>query len=292
MVRYVRDAQPQAAVAEIDEETDTDTWWRVRFPVGNPVVRYRWALTEGGRTTWLNALGPARGELSDDDDFVLGIASSGPEWHLSSVVYQIFPDRFASSGLEVDAPEWAVRRDWNELPDGRWNSQYEWFGGDLRGIEQRLDHIESLGANLLYLTPIFPAGTIHRYDATTFDRIDPLLGGDEALASLTAAAHARGMRIVGDLTLNHVGSGHEWFQAASRDPAAPEREFFYFDDSIDIGYVSWMGVPHLPKLNHASADLRQRLDDVTGKWARFGLDGWRIDVANMTGRYRDIDLNH
>ena len=90
---------------------------------------------------------------------------------------------------------------------------FELYGGDLGGVEARLDHIEDLGADLLYLTPFFPAGSTHRYDATSFDHVDPLLGGDEALASLVRAAHARGMRVIGDLTLNHSGVGHDWFTA-------------------------------------------------------------------------------
>ena len=92
-------------------------------------------------------------------------------------------------------------------------SQYELFGGDLRGVEQHLDHIASLGANALYLTPFFPAGSVHRYDATSFEHVDPLLGGDEALSSLLEAAHARDIRVIGDLTTNHVGIGHDWFAA-------------------------------------------------------------------------------
>ena len=96
----------------------------------------------------------------------------------------------------------AVPRDWHQLPNGRApETPYEWFGGDLPGVEAHLDHIERLGANVIYLTPIFPAGTIHRYDASTFEHIDPLLGGDEALEMLSKAAHDRGIRIVGDLTL-------------------------------------------------------------------------------------------
>ena len=294
VVRYVCDGQPQGVDAKIDEETASETWWTARFPVGNPTTNYRWLLRTAGRRRWLNGVGTFAHNVADADDFMISVGAAGPDWHLGSVVYEIFPDRYASSGAAYDAPEWAVRRDWDALPEGRWNSQYEWFGGDLPGIVERIEHIASLGASLIYLTPIFPAGTIHRYDATTFDHIDPLLGGDEALVTLTRVAHERGIRVVGDLTLNHVGSGHEWFRAAVADTESPEREFFYFDDALPEGYVSWMGVPHLPKLDHRSAELRRRMDDVVAHWTRppYALDGWRIDVANMTGRHRDIDVNH
>ena len=104
-----------------------------------------------------------------------------------------------------------------------------------------------LGANAIYMTPIFPAGSIHRYDASSFDRVDPLLGGDEALASLVAAAHARGIHVLGDFTPNHCGRGHEWFQRALADPSAPEREFFFFDEGLKNGYESWYGVPIAPE---------------------------------------------
>ena len=295
-VRHVCDGEPRVAVAEVDEETDTEVWWRTSFPVDNPVTRYRWLLGLGDSSyAWLTGAGLVSHDVPDDDDFIVGVDQGGPDWHLSSVVYEIFPDRFASSALDVEPPEWAVRRSWNDLPTGRGpETPHEWFGGDLRGLEQRLDHIAGLGANVIYLTPIFPAGTTHRYDATTFEHIDPLLGGDVALSSLTAAAHEQGIWVVGDLTLNHVGSRHEWFRAALSNPRAPERRFFYFDDSLPDGYASWMGVPHLPKLDHRSAELRRRLDQMVARWVRppFDLDGWRIDVANMTGRYRDVDVNH
>ena len=155
-----------------------------------PVTRYRWLAT-GGDTgyAWLDGTGSHSHEVAGADDFAGTIGSGGPSWHLESVVYEIFPDRFATSGVTRDAPSWAVRRDWDELPTGRGRATpYEWFGGDLPGIEAHLDHIEALGANVVYLTPFFPAGSTHRYDATTFDHVDPLLGGDEALAALVRAA--------------------------------------------------------------------------------------------------------
>ena len=295
VLRTVRDGDPLAFHATLDEETETESWWRVSFPVSNPSMPYRWLLAGGDSHSWVNGLGVQRHDPADADDFVLSLDSGGPDWHLGSVVYEIFPDRFASSGLGVEAPGWAVPRAWDERPTGRGPATpYEWYGGDLPGIEAHLDHVERLGATAIYLTPVFPAGSTHRYDASSFDRIDPLLGGDAALASLAAAAHARGIRLVGDLTTNHCGNGHDWFRTALADPGSVERGFFHFDDGLSNGYESWYGVPVLPKLNWSSPELRARLLAVAGRWLepQHGLDGWRIDVANMTGRYRDVDLNH
>ncbi len=293
LLRYSRDGEPRTIEALVDEETDDETWWRATFPVANPATRYRWLLT-GGDTGygWLTGNGLSKHELPSGDDFVLSVGS-WPDWHLSSVVYEIFPDRFATSGATRTPPDWAIPRAWNERPTGRGPATpYEWYGGDLAGIERRLDHIESLGANAVYLTPIFPAGSTHRYDASSFAHVDPLLGGDEALASLARAADARGIRLVGDLTLNHTGRGHEWFKAAQADPRAREHGFYYFDESVPNGYASWLGVPSLPTLDWRSDELRRRMADVVGHWLSAGLTGWRIDVANMTGRYKAIDLNH
>jgi alpha-glucosidase len=282
VLRYVGNGEARAA----DATPDGDGWWQARFPSESPNVFYRW-LFSGGEFgyAWLNGAGLIDHDVADADDFVLSTDRGGPDWHTRSVVYEIFPDRFASSGLDVTPPDWAVARGWNELPNGRApETPYEWFGGDLRGIEQRLDYIESLGANVIYLTPIFPAGSTHRYDSTTFEHVDPLLGGDEALESLTRAAHARDIRVVSDLTTNHTGDKHEWFVAG-------ERELYLFDESGD--YESWWGVKSLPKLNWRSPELRRRLQHVARKWLQppYGLDGWRVDVANMSGRTGETDLN-
>ncbi len=294
-LRCTVNGDPLGIPAVIDEETETDTWWRATVPVLNPEVRYRFLLTGGGfGYAWLNGAGLVQGDVPDADDFVVSTDPGGPAWHLESVVYEIFPDRFASSGLAVDPPGWAVPRNWDELPQGRGpTTAQEWFGGDLPGIEAHLDHIERLGAGAIYMTPIFPAGSTHRYDASSFDHVDPLLGGDEALASLVRAAHARGINVLGDLTPNHCGLHHPWFQRALADPDSPERDFFFFDEGLKNGYESWYGVPVLPKLNWSSTELRDRMLAAERKWldSPYGLDGWRIDVANMAGRFRDVDLN-
>jgi alpha-glucosidase len=249
-------------------------------------MNYRWLLT-GGEVgyAWLNGLGLVGHDVPDADDFVITTDAPGPDWHLRSVVYEIFPDRFATTGAGGDPPEWAVPRAWHQLPNGRSpETPYEWFGGDLPGVEAHLDHIERLGANVIYLTPLFPAGSTHRYDATTFEHVDLLLGGDEALVSLSRAAHARGMRVISDLTTNHTGDKHEWFTAG-------ERELYLFDENGD--YEAWWGIKTLPKLNWRSPELRRRFQHVARKWLQppHELDGWRVDVANMSGRTGATDLN-
>lgn len=296
-VRYVRDGEPRGVAAVVDEATDTDVWWRATVPIWNPTVSYRWVLGGGDLGyAWVNGAGVFRHDVPDDLDFMLSIAPSGPDWHAEGVVYEIFPDRFATTGAfghDGDRPDWAVPRGWDDPPTGRGPATpVELYGGDLPGIERHLDHVERLGATIVYLTPVFPATSTHRYDATSFGRVDPLLGGDEALASLTRAAHARGLRVLGDLTLNHCGSSHEWFVAAQRSPDAPERELFYFDDKLPGGYESWLGIPSLPKLAWESPELRRRMTEVARHWLEppYELDGWRIDVANMVGRYRELAL--
>jgi len=99
------------------------------------------------------------------------------------------------------------------------------------------------------------------------------------------------MRVLGDITTNHCGDGHAWFRAARADETTPERSFFWFDDKLPHGYESWFDVPSLPKLDWRSEELRRRMLGVVRRWLEFGLDGWRIDVANMAGRYGEVDVN-
>lgn len=211
-------------------------------------------------------------------------------------MYQVFPDRFAKS-VDRPAPGWAVPAGWDDPVIGEGpGTPRQYFGGDLDGVREHLDHIASLGVGTIYLTPFFPAESNHRYNASTFERVDPLLGGDEALARLSQAAHARGMRLMGDLTTNHCGDTHEWFQAAVADPGAPEAEFFFFERHPDV-YACWWGLKEMPIFDHRSRELRRRLydgpDSVVARWLRpGGLDAWRIDVANMTGIHGEIDLSH
>jgi len=277
-------------------------WWEAELLVGNPRQGYRWMLRhDDGRVEWLNQAGLSAIETLDAHDFALVAGEdTPPAWLAGAVMYQIFPDRFArSAGADArELPDWAIAASWDDPVDpllpGRVQQLY---GGDLDGIVERLDHLSALGVDVLYLTPVFPAASNHRYDASSFGEVDALLGGDAAYIRLIEAAHARGMRVIADLTTNHSGDRHEWFQAALGHPEAPESSFYYFLDAANESYVAWLDVPTLPKFDWSSAELRRRFiegpDSVVGRWLRppFSIDGWRIDVANMTGRMGAVDLN-
>jgi alpha-glucosidase len=295
------DHEPEWTDASLVGSVDGWDWWEAPVTVRNPRHGYRWMLQHAdGAVEWLNQTGLHRIETLDAEDFALVAHPAPPAWLYDAVMYQVFPDRFARSPLadERETPDWAIPAGWDDPVDpvmpGR---SQQFYGGDLDGIIGKLDHLVELGVNLLYLTPIFPAASNHRYDASSFDRVDPLLGGDEAYARLIEEAHARGIRVIGDLTSNHSGDRHEWFQAALGNPGAPEEEFYYFTDEGNTEYVSWLGHPTLPKFDWASSELRRRFidgpDSVVAKWLKppFDADGWRIDVANMTGRLGEVDLN-
>jgi alpha-glucosidase len=299
-LRSTPDAEPAVVEATIERHELGAAWWSADLALHNPVTAYRWLLDGGplGRC-WVNGAGVFHRDVTDDADFRITTTPAPPDWLADTVGYQIFIDRFADSGVPRPTPEWAIPRAWDEpVDDTAGIRSRHWYGGDLAGIQQHLDHLTHLGVSLIYLTPFFPAGSMHRYDASTFDHVDPALGGDDALASLVAAAHARGIRVIGDITLNHTGVHHDWFRAATDEPDSVERGCYFFDESEPYGYVAWHGVPSLPKLDHRSTALRERLydgdDSVVARYLDepFGLDGWRVDCANTTARFRDHDLNH
>ncbi len=295
------DHEPEWTDAVRTGVVDGWEWWEAPVMVRNPRHGYRFALLHAdGAVEWLNQAGLGRIEARDDDDFALVAHPAAPDWLFGSVMYQVFPDRFARSAQadEHQTPDWAIPASWDEPVDPVVPARSDrFYGGDLPGIVEHLDHLVSLGVGLLYLTPVFPAASNHRYDASSFDVIDPLLGGDDAYALLIAEAHARGIRVIGDLTSNHSGDRHEWFRSAYGNPQALESEFYYFTDDANTRYESWLGNSSLPKFDWSSALLRERFitgeDSIVAKWLKppYGIDGWRIDVANMTGRLGDVDLN-
>ena len=290
-IRIYEDGEPRSYELKAGKENGIERWYEVKITVINIHTIYRFVFVAKDKYDWLNAFGLSNHDVHSNNDFQIVAVPANPEWIKSSVFYQIFPDRFAKSERTYKTPDWAHPREWNELPRGR--SKFtgtELYGGDLLGVEQHLDHINELGVNGIYFTPFFSARSNHRYDASSFDQVDPILGGNKALFSLVKKSNKLGIRIMGDLTSNHCGAGHPWLAKAKKNKKSKERSYFYWDKSIKHGYVGWWGLESLPKLNFNSKALRNEMykgkNSIVRKWigSKYGMSGWRIDVGNMTGR--------
>lgn len=296
-LRSAPDGEETFTEAVLDRADDHETWWRADLHLRNPENRYRFLLGSGdGRLAWLRGEGLCDEDTPDVADFRLHAYGSAPDWALDATCYGVFPDRFARSEAKKDWPSWAQPADWDdEVVRGGQAAMDQLYGGDLDGVRERLDHIVELGATMIWLNPIFESSSNHRYNAASFDRIDPVLGGEQALRALLDEAHRRDLRIFGDLTPNHTGDDHDWFLTAQADADSAEAGFYFFSRHPDE-YWAWLGVQSLPELNHADPELRRRLwdgpDSVVARWLAFGLDGWRIDVAHTTGRHGTTELNH
>ncbi len=303
-VRTAPDGEQHFVDARVAHQDDHDTWWQADLVCHNPVTHYRFLLdgdsSRGYGYRWLNGTGLHGRDVPDAADFRIVTHRPPPEWAQSAVVYQVFPDRFArdQAAGALQAPAWATASAWDApVHLDRHRGPRQLFGGTLDGVTEHLDHLVDLGVTVLYLTPFFPARSNHRYDAATFDEVDPLLGGTPALLRLQQAAHERGLRVMGDITTNHTGNEHEWFVAARRDPDGPAGRWYVRDpESVHDGFVTWLNVPSLPKLDHTSPELREAMygapDSAIRRWLApgAGLDAWRVDVANMTGRYAATDV--
>jgi alpha-glucosidase len=297
-IRVYEDGEPRSFELKLEKSNQYESWLKVKIQVVNLHTVYRFVFLGKDKYHWLNAFGLSDHDVHSSNDFVVVAVPAYPQWIQSSVFYQIFPDRFAKSNVQRKIPDWAQPRNWNELPQARSKTTgTELFGGDIVGVEEHLDHISDLGVNGIYFTPFFPSRSNHRYDASSFDHVDPLLGGNEALFSLVKKSKKKGIRIMGDLTSNHCGAGHSWLKKALNNKSSKERTYFYWDKSVKHGYVGWWGLASLPKLNFNSSALRKAMyggkKSIVRTWIspKFGMSGWRIDVGNMTGKLGKDDLH-
>ena len=208
-----------------------------------------------------------------------------PDWVKHAVFYQIFPDRFARSPRQKQV-QGIQFKPWGTHP-----AEQGFQGGDLRGIVDKLDYLQNLGINALYLNPIFSSASNHRYHTFDYMQVDPLLGGNEALRELLDAAHARNMKVVLDGVFNHASRGFWPFNHILETGGnSPYLDWFIIHDwplrpyssnsDNPSNYAAWWGIPALPKLNTNNPGVRDYIMEVARYWIEFGIDGWRLDVPN------------
>jgi len=217
-----------------------------------------------------------------------------PEWVSSSTCYQVFPDRFKKGDEKVGAKEKEYEFDGGIVKVMNWEDKplpfekghcLDFYNGDLKGVEDSIEHFKELGINAIYLNPIARSLTTHRYDCIDFFNIDEKLGGDEAYKRMIKTLHKNGIKVIADISINHTGSQHPWFLDAKQN--GNFSEFYYKKD--DGNYEFWNGVKTLPQLNYSSEKLRDLIyrgeNSVMRKFLKkdFGQDGWRLDVANQVG---------
>lgn len=242
----------------------------------------------------------------------LAIASASvaetPDWLKNGIIYQIFPDRFyngdvkndVKSGSYTHAGKPTVQRNWGESPKAKGDEDQSllFFGGDLSGIKKKLSYIrKTVGANIIYLTPIFKAPRNHKYDTADYDIVDPAFGINRDLEQLSSALHKNVARTKGRLILdgvfNHTGDSHKWFgknepqtgyTGAYQSKTSPYSQYYTFTNWPNR-YAMFMIYDSLPQLNFASKELKKEIyaapDSIAIKYLKppFNIDGWRLDAA-------------
>ena len=248
-------------------------------------------------------------------DFVLVADYQKPEWVKDAVFYQIFTERFCNGNPENDVKtdEYAQNgfktikiENWESVPlDYEHGHCLDFHGGDLEGIVEKIPYLKELGITALYLNPIFTAPSVHKFDCIDYYHIDPHFGGDEALEKLSTVLHENGMKLVLDISINHTGTDHKWFNrdcewfeksvGAYNNPDSEERGYYFFGENNS--YLGWFNVETMPTLNYTSKSLRQKIykaeDSVLKKWLKppYSIDGWRFDVADVFGRNNEVQLD-
>ena len=271
------------------------------------------AKTKTGAKYWLNA--SADGFLGtvaemEENAFRLTVYRSDfktPEWFQHSILYQIFPDRFAFSedgtaergiayhqsigqkpelhaSIEEPVRSKPRKNEENYFPD-------DFYGGTLKGIQKKIPYLKELGINCLYLNPVVEARSNHRYDTSDYTRVDPILGTNDDFVSLCQEAGRNGIRIVTDGVFSHTGAdsiyfnrdGHYPGTGAYQDEDSPYYAWYQFQ-SFPEDYKCWWGFRELPEVDERNSSWQDYI--VTGKnsivrrWLRMGSSGWRLDVAD------------
>ncbi len=282
---------------------ETEEWWECRYTPETPdLYWYSFSLdTDNGKRYLCRGAG-GEAYLSDlpGGQWQLTCYERGfhtPDWLAGGVMYQIFPDRFARSGEPKDGVphDRVMREDWGGLPIWRPDNKgvvrnNDFFGGDLRGICEKLPYLKSLGVTCLYLNPIFESHSNHRYDTADYSRIDPLLGVEEDLRELTAKAKQQGIRVMLDGVFSHTGADSLYFnkngrygtEGAYQSFDSPYRSWYHFT-RWPTEYEGWWGfdtLPEVDELNEAFLSYITGEGGILQKWLKAGASAWRLDVAD------------
>ncbi|MGM0437771.1 MAG: glycoside hydrolase family 13 protein [Bacillota bacterium] len=287
--RFVFDGREPLKVKEMKLKTSSSVndFYETTIELEDPRFRYHFLLDDGENKSWYNEKGfsenrPRGGKsgffqyslITDDDLLDL------PTWLDEAIVYQIFPERFNNGNSKLNPDD---LKKWGELP-----RRDSFFGGDLKGIYEKIDYLEDLGVNTIYLTPIFDSLSNHKYNIDDYLKIDEHFGDEKIFDKLVKEAHKRDMKIILDAVFNHSGFNFFAFEDLRKKGKESKYKNWYIYDSlplkteIPVNYETFArNIPNLPKLNTKNKEVQDYLLKVTEYWMKnFDIDGWRLDVAD------------
>ena len=258
-------------------------------------------ITINGKTTWIkNDIQNKCAVITDEDKpyWTITVYENWfeiPKWAQGKIMYQIFPDRFFQSDKYIpkEMPE-RVTKKWNEMPnwapeeDGDIHNN-DFFMGNLKGIEEKLDYIKQLGVGIIYLNPIFYSQSNHRYDTSDYEIVDPYLGTNEDLKNLCDECHKLGIRVVIDGVFNHTGNDSKYFNEFGKFDTigafqGEESPYYnWYKKSNNGNFEYWWGFKNLPVCdgnNEGWQNFIYGVDGIIDKWFALGIDGLRLDVAD------------
>ena len=236
--------------------------------------------------------------ISKEECWKLSVGFKVPDWAKGAIMYHIFVDRYRKSNEErlIPMDKREIHEDWYENPilgpskSGEWNIDF--FGGNLKGIEESLKYIKSLGVSIIYLSPVCWSQSNHRYDTADYENVDPYAGTNEALKQLCKSAHRKGMYIILDAVFNHTGNDSKYFNeygtfdtvGAYQSENSPYYSFYkkYWSNNRK-GFAYWWGMTNLPECDGNSKEWKSYIlgeGGIIDQWFELGIDGLRLDVAD------------
>ena len=259
-------------------------YYTAQIVMGKDLVRYYFEIHSGLVTCYYDTNGVST-RHEERTEFEIYPGYHVPEWLKGAVMYQIYVDRFCNGDPSNDPENVVLWREHGSV------TNEECFGGDLAGITDKLDYLQNLGINGLYLTPINEAPSNHKYDTTDYTKIDPRFGDEETFKHLVKEAHKRGIRVMLDGVFNHSGYYFApWQDVLAKGPESEYYDWFMinewpFDKNGQAAkkkqYYTFAFFDSMPKINTNNPKVRKYFVDICANWVEnYGIDGIRLDVAN------------
>lgn len=223
-----------------------------------------------------------------------------PNWYKDGVMYHIFVDRFnnGNRNKKIDNPKKNsfIYSNWDDTPmyikDKEGNViRWDFYGGNIKGIIDKLGYLKKLGVSIIYLSPIFESSSNHKYDTGDYKKIDPMFGDEEIFKELIEKASKKGISIILDGVFSHTGADSRYFNkfgnydeiGAYQSKDSKYSSWYNFENYPDK-YKCWWGVDTLPNTNELEPSYLDYIirdkDSVIRKWTDMGVKGWRLDVAD------------